>query len=565
MRTSQGCGPGLGGTNPRQLLHPVSSDFRLLVSVKNFCEKIAGQAKNSRFEDQCMLLIIIWVLKVSTLPVSLSFDFRFYAFCSTVECGFVKLFSHIRLITLLLNKAHVLVELGATNKSPARSPTKIYTPLRVVSPSHSEPSVYSIPAPTDLSLNQARESTEQLFNESGDLTIDTTADEEMESHASLLNLMQLVERDQSTETPLIANDDSPIDVAVQEDNENDAPLIASTFSPRYSQFLTPELPAAASQPGTPPEVQAQTLGGDPKPTPPRQISNEEFEEMPSSSGLSINLTQNEVAMLRNVLDRIPQSLLVRERNEPNPEFSVSVVANPPVPVFSPPLIPGPGDTSGENPRRDTTEYEEENASNRHSKRPRPRYYLTEAMFRKHPVLKFFATGPIDREKTPYKWWCRVCRVELSLMSRGSLELLSHYKTETHLLKEHRIRMETPGLPLYDKEEVELQGIALQEAKRIAKDMHPISPQRDPCRLLVGQDKLPEIRSDSAPVDIVLSQIRVLELGLKHRGHVASLIAIHDEILQHSAGGSSMQTLNWSDSRIFVSIHYFYHKITPLTP
>ena len=76
-------------------------------------------------------------------------------------------------------------------------------------------------------------------------------------------------------------------------------------------------------------------------------------------------------------------------------------------------------------------------------------------------------------------------------------------------------METPGLPLYDKEEVELQGIALQEAKRIVKDMHPISPQHDPCRLLVGQDKLPEIRSDSAPVDLVLSQIRVLELGLKH--------------------------------------------------
>ena len=182
------------------------------------------------------------------------------------------------------------------------------------------------------------------------------------------------------------------------------------------------------------------------------------------------------------------------------------------------------------------------------------------MLRKHPVLKFFATGPIDREKTPYKWWCRVCRVELSLMSRGPLELLSHYKTETHLLKKHRIRIETPGLPLYDRDEVELQGIALQEAKQSAKDMHPIAPQRDSCRLLVGQDKLPELRSDSTPIDVVLSQLRVLELGLKHGGNVASLIAIHDDILQHSARGIAIQTLNWSDSRLFVSVFYIHCRM-----
>ena len=63
------------------------------------------------------------------------------------------------------------------------------------------------------------------------------------------------------------------------------------------------------------------------------------------------------------------------------------------------------------------------------------------------------------------------------MSRGPLEMLSHYQTDSRLLTEHRIRMETPGLSLYDKEEVALQGIALQEAKRTAKaeDMYPIAP------------------------------------------------------------------------------------------
>ena len=84
------------------------------------------------------------------------------------------------------------------------------------------------------------------------------------------------------------------------------------------------------------------------------------------------------------------------------------------------------------------------------KRRRPKYSLTSAMLKKHPVVQYFATGPLDRNKNPYKWWCRVCKIELSLMSRGVLELLSHHKTEAHLTKEHRIRLETPGLPLFDQ-------------------------------------------------------------------------------------------------------------------
>ena len=38
------------------------------------------------------------------------------------------------------------------------------------------------------------------------------------------------------------------------------------------------------------------------------------------------------------------------------------------------------------------------------KRQRPKYSLKTHMLRKDPVLKFFATGPMDRSKTPSKWW-----------------------------------------------------------------------------------------------------------------------------------------------------------------
>ena len=191
------------------------------------------------------------------------------------------------------------------------------------------------------------------------------------------------------------------------------------------------------------------------------------------------------------------------------------------------------------------------------KRQRPKYSLKPHMLRKHPVLKFFATGPMERSKTPYKWWCRVCRVELSLMSRGVLELLSHFKTDAHLVKEHRIRLETPGLPLFDRSEKNLVGSALKEATRIAKEMYPIAPQLDVCRLLVGQDKLPDFIDAANPSEDVLSQIRILEQGLRHGGHVDSLVGMWDEMVRLFPGNSQASTYSWSRHRLFVSSFIFF--------
>ena len=174
------------------------------------------------------------------------------------------------------------------------------------------------------------------------------------------------------------------------------------------------------------------------------------------------------------------------------------------------------------------------------------------MLKKHPVLKFSATGPIDKDKNPYKWWCRVCKVELSLMSRGTLELLSHYRSEGHLVKEHRIRMEVLGMALYDREEREILGIVLQEAKKKAKDTYPITPQLDVCRPLVGQNTVPDFSATMNPTEKILSQISILEFGLRYGGHVDSLTGIYNE-LARLGSGNHLCTQHWSPQRLFVSI------------
>ena len=53
------------------------------------------------------------------------------------------------------------------------------------------------------------------------------------------------------------------------------------------------------------------------------------------------------------------------------------------------------------------------------KRAKPTYVLAGWMYHKYPILKFFVTQPSDADRYPYKYRCRVCLVELSLMTKGS--------------------------------------------------------------------------------------------------------------------------------------------------
>ena len=264
------------------------------------------------------------------------------------------------------------------------------------------------------------------------------------------------------------------------------------------------------------------------------------------------ITRREVLAITNVLGRIPQSLLNDSDPATTSNFTFNLIEDPP-----------------ESPTKRIVRRETEGADNQNlgepltysscedvpapgGKRRRPKYSLRTHMMRKHPVLKFFATGPIDRQKTPYKCWCRVCRVELSLMSRGVLELLSHFRTDSHLIKEHRIRSEIPGMPLYDRHEKVLTETALQEAQKVAKETFPIAPQLDGCQLLVGLDKLPDSSTTLSPSEDVISQISILEHGLRHGGNIDSLIGMWNEMVRLFPGNSQESTFSWSRERLFGS-------------
>ena len=195
-----------------------------------------------------------------------------------------------------------------------------------------------------------------------------------------------------------------------------------------------------------------------------------------------------------------------------------------------------------------------------SKRPRPRMQLSAQMYKKHPVFKFFVTGPADPNENPHKWRCRVCQVELSLKTKGSLEILSHYRTDAHLVREHRIRLETPGLPLYDKNEQEITGVALDEAREKAEQTFPITPTLGECHLLPGQRQLRKDTEILDPSSVACSQMRLLLLGLQSGGELDLLTSLLSNLNVEAQGPTRFPQYDWRQKRVFVSIFRYLTEL-----
>ena len=136
------------------------------------------------------------------------------------------------------------------------------------------------------------------------------------------------------------------------------------------------------------------------------------------------------------------------------------------------------------------------------------------------------------------------------MSREILELMAQYKIHSHLIKDYGIRMEPPGMPLYDKNEYELQGLTLQDARKTAKEAYPIARQLDWCRLMVDQDVLPTSGTDESPIETVITQISVLGIGFVHGGQIACFTDLYQEVNSFSNESGCATSFNWSPNDYF---------------
>ena len=67
--------------------------------------------------------------------------------------------------------------------------------------------------------------------------------------------------------------------------------------------------------------------------------------------------------------------------------------------------------------------------------------MKEAYFKGMELTRTFVSGPVDPRWNPYKFYCQICKANISIYGKGAREILRHHSTEKHLRKDQRWRYE----------------------------------------------------------------------------------------------------------------------------
>ena len=181
-------------------------------------------------------------------------------------------------------------------------------------------------------------------------------------------------------------------------------------APQFGQYLIPIGAAETDQTTSQAHEQVHETSNEP----PSGLVTADSINFPQAGFSNFSITRQEVFVLSDVLGRIPQSFITGEESDFGQTMALTVVDD-----ITPAAV---ATTSSQEEMFAQTTSETTLLRPYHlppevrGKRRRPKYSLSGIMFKRHPILKLSATGPLNRERSPYKWWCRVCRVELSLMS-----------------------------------------------------------------------------------------------------------------------------------------------------
>ena len=67
-----------------------------------------------------------------------------------------------------------------------------------------------------------------------------------------------------------------------------------------------------------------------------------------------------------------------------------------------------------------------------------------AYFKGIQWTKIFVTGPLDPVHNKHKFYCQICKTNVSIGSKGAREIIRHYQSDAHLRKDLRWRFEHLG-------------------------------------------------------------------------------------------------------------------------
>ena len=98
---------------------------------------------------------------------------------------------------------------------------------------------------------------------------------------------------------------------------------------------------------------------------------------------------------------------------------------------------------------------------------KPGKVMKEAYFKGIKWTKTFVTGPLYPVHNKHKFYCQICKTNVSLKSKGAREIIRHFQSESHLHKDQRWRFE------YLTKVYEVTGVTSHEVR--GKDGHILTP------------------------------------------------------------------------------------------
>ena len=122
--------------------------------------------------------------------------------------------------------------------------------------------------------------------------------------------------------------------------------------------------------------------------------------------------------------------------------------------------------------------------------------------------RFFVTGPSEAAKMPTHFCCRVCRKNVSVLTKRHHEVLRQFQGSRHFARDQRLRLETPGWRVLDfhgnplnEDELERQREKIRKSLFEVRDReHPFAENLITDEAGVVDPQLPVLTNVSCLVD-----------------------------------------------------------------
>ena len=128
------------------------------------------------------------------------------------------------------------------------------------------------------------------------------------------------------------------------------------------------------------------------------------------------------------------------------------------------------------------------------------------------VGRFFVTGLTDVATKPSHFYGRICRKDVSVLTYGHHEILSHFQGSKHFPRNQRLRLETPGWEVLDYEGNIMSPAEVERQREIMRAPLVVRDREYPFSEDVIVDETGAVDPNLGVMAKVSSLIEVLRLG-----------------------------------------------------